>query len=396
MSLLLVESDDLVLMQMQFIADDLEIELNHVFGGVEAIEFIKNNKVDVVISAWKIKTLSGVELVKRIRESFPSDYIYFIMQTSMGDTTSLVEGIDAGADDFIRKPIIEEEVKARINAGLRIRKLQMALLENNDKLDRALNHIRSDMVAAERLVQSTLPGPFEDEFIHIFCDHNPCQHIGGDTFGYRKVLDRYYTFYQIDVSGHGIPSALLSFTVNYDLSENSKNQDLLIKQNESGGPSIKKPSEVVKELNERYIKSLDDFMYFTMIYGFYDPVEGSIYFCQAGHPSPFLISDGRVELIGDGGFPVAMFDIAEYEDVEIKVSQEDRFFVCTDAIIECESKEFGLYDIDRLRQSIAKHMALSSSEMIEEVKREALAWSGESQFEDDQTIMLINCKGLKS
>lgn len=91
-----------------------------VCNGKEALAFWMQHRPDMVITDWVMPEMTGIELVKEIKRLQGSRYTYVIMITSQGNTEDLVAGMEAGADDFIVKPFIKEELAVRIKAGIRI------------------------------------------------------------------------------------------------------------------------------------------------------------------------------------------------------------------------------------------------------------------------------------
>ena len=72
---------------------------------------------DVVVTDWDMPGVSGLELVRRIRGANRPDYVYVIMLTSRSDKADVVNGIEAGADDFVSKPFDRDELRVRVLAG---------------------------------------------------------------------------------------------------------------------------------------------------------------------------------------------------------------------------------------------------------------------------------------
>jgi putative two-component system response regulator len=89
-------------------------------NGKEALSLWIKHRPDLVISDWVMPEMNGIELVREIKRLQGSNYCYVIMITSQSETRDLVTGMEAGADDFIAKPFIKEELTVRIKAGERI------------------------------------------------------------------------------------------------------------------------------------------------------------------------------------------------------------------------------------------------------------------------------------
>lgn len=110
--------------------------------GAEAWELFQNNPVNLVISDWEMPELNGLELCRKVRTVKDRDYTYFVLLTSRTDKPSLVEALDAGADDFIAKPFDDGELHARIRSGERILRLSNELAHRLEQLMKANECIR--------------------------------------------------------------------------------------------------------------------------------------------------------------------------------------------------------------------------------------------------------------
>ena len=102
--------------------------------GAEAWRLFEAGDFSLVISDWMMPSMDGPELIRRIRASSKPHYVYTILLTSMSHKDDLVQGMDAGADDFISKPFDRHELQVRIRAGERIIQLEQALKEQNQAL----------------------------------------------------------------------------------------------------------------------------------------------------------------------------------------------------------------------------------------------------------------------
>jgi two-component system, cell cycle response regulator len=89
-------------------------------NGQEALRLFTEHKPALVITDWMLPDLSGPELCERIRTDAHSSYTYIILLTSMTEKNSVVEGLAAGADDYLTKPFDSSELRARIGVGRRI------------------------------------------------------------------------------------------------------------------------------------------------------------------------------------------------------------------------------------------------------------------------------------
>ena len=120
MKILIVDDELVSRKKMDLLIRSLGYETIVANDGVEGWEAWKKERARMVITDWMMPGMDGLELCAKIREAEGSQYIYIIMVTSKEDVNDLVRGMDAGADDFITKPFVKEELAVRIRAGERI------------------------------------------------------------------------------------------------------------------------------------------------------------------------------------------------------------------------------------------------------------------------------------
>ena len=161
--------------------------------GVEALEIIQQpESPSVIISDWMMPRMDGLALCREIRNMEKSEYIYFIILTAKGEKKNVIEGLEAGADDFLTKPFNKEELKYRIRIGERIINLECRILElaNTDALTGLLNR-RAFM---ERMGQEMSRAQREKKpFAFILTDIDHFKNVN-DTYGHQVgdlVLQRF-------------------------------------------------------------------------------------------------------------------------------------------------------------------------------------------------------------
>lgn len=120
MKILIVEDELVSRKKMEKLVKSLGHEAITATNGVEALKLWKKNRINVIITDWLMPEMNGLELIQKIKQFQGSRYTYIIMVTSQETTEHLVTGINAGADDFITKPFVKEELAVRLLAGERI------------------------------------------------------------------------------------------------------------------------------------------------------------------------------------------------------------------------------------------------------------------------------------
>jgi len=158
--------------------------------GAEAFELVQQSDYRVVISDWEMPELDGLELCRLIRERQLASYVYFILLTSRTSSEDLVEGLDAGADDFISKPFDPDELRVRLRTAERIASLESRdififslakLAESRDtETGEHLERMRAySRVLAEELSTSAEYGHIVDaDYVRTIYSTSPLHDIG--------------------------------------------------------------------------------------------------------------------------------------------------------------------------------------------------------------------------
>ena len=373
-----------------------------VSDGTVAWDALRRSAFNIVFTDWMMPGMSGLELIRKIRSTGFGRYVYAIVCTSRSSRADLVEGLKSGADDYIEKPIHEDELLVRLAAGERVIGLERRLEEENRKLEesnqslkKAYETIRDDLDAAARMQQSLLPPAGTIHGIHCSSLFLPASVVAGDVFNFFPIGSNSVGFYLLDVSGHGIPAAMLSVTLSKVLTTRPEASSPLVEQTREGSAyTIRPPHEALSELNDRF-QDQDD-MYFTMVYGVLDKDSGCLRLAQAGHPAPILLRNNRPpESLGDGGFPLGMLPDRSFDALEYQVEKGDRLFLCSDGILECNNfagEEFGQ---QRLMQLLNEHRQSSLDTLLKSLQSTMHQWAGSTEFADDATLLALELGSLR-
>jgi phosphoserine phosphatase RsbU/P len=364
--------------------------------GEQAWEQFNAGGFDIVLTDWEMPRLSGIELIGRIRQTVAATYVYVIMLTSRSDKSDIVSGIEAGANDFVSKPFDKQELRVRLLAGERIVNLERALSRQNAELRDANERIHHGLEAAARVQRSMLPrANIITPHVRTAWNYVPADELAGDATGLHLIDDRYLIAYVIDVSGHGVPAALLSVSAMHAMEPMSGSASLLRDMSGAGHlGTVQQPARVATELNHRFRAGENDGRYMTMILFVLDTHTGQLHFTSAGHP-PILVLRGRepVVLPDAGSFPIAIVDDAEYIDAVAQLEPGDRIFLFSDGLLEqskpAESEQFEGHVLPLLQE----HSGATPEQLVKEVVAALAQWAGVTSFTDDVTIVAVDWLG---
>jgi sigma-B regulation protein RsbU (phosphoserine phosphatase) len=397
--ILVVDDDKTTRFLLSQLLQEWDYEVATASDGKEAWDILQKDPISFVITDWMMPIMDGLELCRKIRSANFPGYVYVMLLTTRDNRNEIVDGIAAGADDFVVKPPTGRELKVRIRAGERVLKLEKdleernkKLSESNRKLSEAYSVIKEDLEAAAKIQSSLLPqsasiiGGVQFDWIFL-----PCTFVAGDIFNYFKLDDYHIGFYLLDVAGHGIPAAMLSVSLSRILSPANDEEGLLKQVSPDMNCHYNNPASpalAVKALNHQFQFDSDTMQYFTMIYGIIDTREGRTSITQAGHPPPIFLQKGtNASLIGTGGYPVGLLPDLDYEEDELHLKKGDRLILYSDGITECANGTKEQFSVERLMKISEKGQDLTLHELMGDIEQSLRQWKGNDEFEDDITLL---------
>jgi putative two-component system response regulator len=166
------------------------VECDIVHDGDEALRALESKEIQLALIDWEMPGLSGPELCRRVRSEISGRYVYLILVTGRDSSSDIVEGLGAGADDYVRKPYSQEELAVRIRAGIRVASLEtrdvtifaMARLaesrdpETGAHLERVRAYCRA--LAEEMRREQVCKDQVDAEFVQLIYQTSPLHDIG--------------------------------------------------------------------------------------------------------------------------------------------------------------------------------------------------------------------------
>ncbi len=372
-------------------------------SGTAALGMIGAVDYDFVLSDWMMPGMNGLDLCRAFRARPRDGYGYFILLTAKNGKSEVAEGLEAGADDFLAKPVSAAELHARMIAGERILKVEREITEKNRLLTATLAQMQGlhaaldrDLTEARKL-QMTLVRDGECDFgsAAISVLLRPSGHVGGDLVGYFPLTARRIAFYAIDVSGHGVASAMLAARLAGMFASATAAGSVAWAPTSWRGAEAWPPEVVARRLNRMILEEIRLDQYLTCIYADADLASGRVALVQAGHPHPLLIrAGGRIERVGSGGLPVGLVPGAEYERVTLEMQPGDRLLLVSDGLTEAgeaEGRQVGEAGLERL---VARNLARSGQDFLVALVDEVRVVSDGAEFDDDISAVLFEFRGV--
>lgn len=369
----------------------------------DALALAEIDPPDLVISDWMMPGMSGIEFCQALRAQVKENYVYFILLTSKTESAEIARGLDGGADDFLTKPVSGDELRARIAAGERILGMERELTDKNRLLSSTLGELQAlydsvdrDLMEAKKLQQSLVRERHRDfGKAEVSLLLRPSGHVGGDLVGFFPINARRVGIFSIDVSGHGITSALMTARLAGYLSGNSPEQNIALVLTEFGIYDARPPEELAEQLNRVVMQEMQTENYFTMVYADVDLISGRVVMVQAGHPHPAIQrADGRVEFLGKGGLPIGLVEPADWEAFEALLLPGDRLFLMSDGITEAEDAQGVQLGEEGLSRLMATCRDFGGADFLESLVLHLSDYAGD-EFGDDVSGVLFEFHGAK-
>ena len=366
--------------------------------GQEGLKIAQETKPDIILSDWMMPEMNGLEFCEAFRELSGDRYGYFILLTSKSEKDEIARGLDSGADDFLTKPVNAHELRARVRAGERILAMQRELTQKNhlisetlQELQRLYDSLDDDLIEAKGLQQSLIPRremTYDDGQLNLLLQQSG--HVGGDLVGFFPAGDRHLGLFSIDVSGHGISSALMTARLAGYLSAAAPEHNVALAHSPDGKFRPRPPKAVIEELNDLILDEVETEHYFTMILAFVEFETGNVVMSQAGHPHPAVQrQNGDVEVEGTGGLPVGLIPGATYTQFEITLAPGERLILLSDGVSECPSACGELLEDEGVARLVKDLEDAKGPAFFERMMWNLSEYAGGAAFPDDISGVLF-------
>ena len=379
MKVLIAEDDPVSRQVLQNYLEQWGHEVVLAENGRLAWELFESQHPPLVISDWMMPELDGLELLRRIRSHPGPGYVYVILLTARARTVDLVQGMEAGANDFLAKPFDRDELRVRLRAGERVVRLEQDLARRNGELRAANQRMKRDLEAAARVQQALLPSTLpEFPDLSFAWKFKPCEELAGDLLGIVPLDDQHVALYVLDVSGHGLTAALLSVTVRYFLSPLPSAE----------APPFLSPAALARDLSRRFPVDAATGQYVTLLYGVLNRGARTFRYVSAGHLGPvYLPCAGEPVLCTASGLPIGVNPEAPYQEHVIGLGPGDRLYLYSDGIPEAVNADGTAYGSDRLLAVLRQSRGQPLADSLEALVAGAEQWCGTPYLKDDVSVL---------
>ena len=346
-------------------------------NGAKALELVKAAPApDLILLDVMMPEMNGYEVCTKLKDCAETQDIPVIFLTGQTETEDETHGFEVGAVDYIHKPFSPAVVQARVHTHLTLRGIR-------EQLAKQLLSIKNELETARKIQFSILPATIPNiDALEMAARYVPMTSVAGDFYDFIVVDEKHVGVLVADVSGHGMPAALIASMLKIALAAEAHHAS--------------EPAAVLTGLNKALCGKFQDH-YVTAVYAYLDMDARIMRYAGAGHP-PLLICDGRTgacrELM-ENGVILTWLPEAQYTQVETPLAPGDVVMAYTDGIPETENRSEEMFGRERLSKSLSLHRMRTPDQLITQLLDEVLLWSErppEAEPDDDITVVAIRVK----
>ena len=332
-------------------------------------------KPDLILLDVMMPEMDGYEVCRRLKADPTTNEIPVIFLTGQTSADDETNGFAVGAVDYVHKPFSPAVVKARVRSHIQLR-------EARTQLANQLLALNVELEMARQIQLSILPHTLPKlAGLDIAARFLPLTSVAGDFYDFINIDDKHLGILIADVSGHGLPSALIASMLQVALT--------------AQGAHASEPDKVLSGLNHALCgKFTENFV--TAAYVYLDLEKNSLCYAGAGHP-PLLLcrgSSGKAAKVLENGLILGMFPKATYETLELPLELGDRIVLYTDGILEAANPAEEQFGADRFMRFMENNKSLRADQFADAFLDEISRWleqPPEQGQQDDITLLVIGC-----
>jgi sigma-B regulation protein RsbU (phosphoserine phosphatase) len=328
---------------------------------------------DLILLDIRMPEMNGYEVCEHLKADAQTRDIPIIFISALDATQDKVKAFTAGGVDYVTKPFQFEEVLARVETHLALRKLQKQLQDANKKMAR-------ELALAGEVQTSFLPRELPDiPGWQLSVTLKPSRETSGDFYDVNLLPNGRLGILVADVVDKGAGAALF-MALSW----------ILIRTYATEYPT--QPELVLSAVNRRILKDTDANQFVAVFYGILDPATGTLLYCNAGHCPPYLVSTQigeEVQKLTRTGVPLGILEDETWEQGVVQLAPGDVLVLYTDGITDAEDGKGTFFGQERLLGSVQANLGRSAQEMQDALMAEVHEFVGDAPQFDDIALMVV-------
>jgi serine phosphatase RsbU (regulator of sigma subunit) len=359
----------------------------------EVCELHRKNRYGLILLDLQMPGMDGFQVMERLKEIEGDGYLPVLAITAQ--PAHKLHALAAGARDFVSKPFEMAELQSRVRNLIEVRLLHLATKQYSKMLEKTVRELEAsrevirlktleeqkrseeELTVAQETQESLLPRVLPnlgDYRLHAF--NSPTRYVGGDFYDFVPLGSGEWVGVLADVSGKGIPAALLSSMV----------LGALNMEFQSGT----RPGEVLNRINRLLCEKSLPYQFVTLFLFFLGP-GGAGKFVNAGHNPAYLYhsATGQIDVLVSGHYFLGTFDFATYESSPLHLDKGDILVVYSDGLTDAENRREEMFGETRLQEIVRQEAGAGSQALERRLLTEIEEFTEGTPQTDDITFVIV-------
>lgn len=377
--LLLVEDSSTMRRMISTFLKDAGYEVDTAVDGRDGLAKMREKRPELVLTDFEMPELNGAGVCREMKADKDLRTIPVLLLTTLGGADSKVEGLDAGADDYIEKPKSPDDIQvllARIRSQLRIADLHAEVAERNRLLEAAHKKLHFELDLARKVQRAMMPKPPTPRGVLRYAvRYTPANQLGGDVYDFYRLENNRLGILVADVSGHGVNSAMLSGMVKALAAPLSL--------------AVLEPGELLAGLDVQGEQFFPEGYFCTGFYLIADEDTGLLRYAGVGHPPAIVVGPNgpRTLQSNPGMLGIGMVDGTAGETD--RLSPGESLIVYTDGLPDAMDPSDVLFGEDRLTTVLQAHHGSDPTEILNQVDQAVTNHTAPGRAADDINIIVV-------
>jgi sigma-B regulation protein RsbU (phosphoserine phosphatase) len=371
--ILLVDDNPANLKLLSQMLDEQGFGVRAVKSGERALESVEATPPNLILLDIRMPKMDGYEVCERLKADPRTRDIPVIFISALHEIEDKVKGFKVGGVDYITKPFQFEEVLARVETHLALRRYQSKLQDLNRRYAQELalaGDLQASFIPAHPPV---IPG------YELAVALRPALETSGDFYDVFLLPGGGYGLLMADVVDKGASAALLMAL-----------SRTIIRTQADEFPD--EPAHVLEEANRRIISDAGASRFVTVFYCALHPEISDVVYCNAGHNPPILIKAGSTSVkkeLEKTGVPLGILEEEEWGQDSVRLDEGDVLVLYTDGVTESQNPAGEFYGVDRLVKTIQAHRARSAESIRDAVFEGVEQFRGAAPRVDDMAVVIV-------
>jgi sigma-B regulation protein RsbU (phosphoserine phosphatase) len=344
-----------------------------VTSGPRALASIDLTPPDLILLDIRMPDMDGFEVCELLKARPKAADIPVLFISALDDIQDKMRAFSAGAVDYITKPFQLEEVVARVETHLALRRLQRNLQEANQRMERELA-LAAQVQAS--FMQRNLPDmPGWQLAVSLI----PARTTSGDFYDVAPLPGGRMALLIADVVDKGVGAALYM----------AMSCALL---RAYAGENPDNPELACQAVNERLLEYATADQFVTVFLAVLDPDSGALMYSNAGHNPPIWLrpgKDGAVQLLRNTGLPLGVIEGGAWQAQTVQIAPGDVLVIYTDGVTDAQSADGAFYDLSRLVETVRKNAGGTATAIRDSILNDVLGFTADATQSDDMAVMVL-------